>query len=359
MKYVFSRAAALFLVAAIFALTVQATPQLSASCHILMDADTGMIISSNQCHKRALIASTTKIMTAVVVLENMAPTSQIVVPTESVGVEGSSMYLKEGECLTVLDLLYGLLLHSGNDAAVALAVGCCGSVPAFVNKMNEKAQELSLQNTHFENPNGLDGKEHYSSAYDLGCLTAYALKIPEFRQIVSCKTIQIGTRSLRNHNRLLWMEEGIIGVKTGYTKASGRILVSAMEYQGRTMIAVTINDGNDWQDHLSLYQYGKTCYKDRILIEKGSFLGDLPLMEGTKGFLYSEERLSACLLDGEQPLFRIKYPLYPMGSTGISQIDVYIGNLYIGRISAHWEGTYNGTTTKNHSLPRSLLTSYR
>ena len=331
------KAAALILVVALFAFSVQAVPETSATNHILIDGNTGRILSGKNIHKRSLIASTTKIMTAVIVLENMDLNRAIQISKDAVGVEGSSMYLQEGEELLVSDLLYGLMLRSGNDAAVALAIGCCGSVSDFVLKMNEKARSLSLNNTHFENPNGLDGESHYSTAYDLGILTAYALKVPGFREIVSQKEIQAGNRSFRNHNRLLWMDQGIIGVKTGYTKAAGRILVSAMEYQGRTLIAVTINDGNDWQDHLSLYDYGKNCYTERVILPKGAYLGQIPLLDGGNGKLYSNEELLATVTQEEQPTFHMKYPIFPMGKTGIALVDVYCGDLFIGRISARWE----------------------
>ncbi len=355
MKYLFSRAAALFLVAAVFTLTVRATPGVSASCHILMDGNTGAILSEKNIHRRSLIASTTKIMTAVIVLETMDPDQSMTIPKEAVGIEGSSMYLQEGETLKISDLLYGLMLQSGNDAAVALAIGCSGTVPAFVSKMNEKAQTLSLKNTHFENPNGLDGKEHYSTAYDLGVLTAYALKLPGFRDIVSCKEIRIGNRFLRNHNRLLRMNDDIIGVKTGYTKAAGRILVSAMDYHGRTLIAVTINDGNDWQDHLELYAYGRSCYKQQLLFSKGAYLGEIPLLDGGIGAMYAHEDFSPWIAEGEHPTFKIKYPIIAMGTEGVALVDVYMGDLLIGRMTVDWEVKHYGKITKDHIFPGSLL----
>ena len=317
---------------------------------------TGTVLSSKNMHTRSLIASTTKIMTAVIVLENADLGDLITVPKEAVGIEGSSMYLTEGETLSISDLLYGLMLHSGNDAAVALAIACSGSVSNFVDLMNQKAVDLSLMNTHFENPNGLDGSNHFSTAYDLALLTAYALKIPGFREVVSCKEIQIGSRYFRNHNRLLWMADGIIGVKTGYTKAAGRLLVSAMEYQGRTLIAVTINDGNDWQDHLSLYEYGKSCYAYKCLVPKGTLLGQLPLLDGSHCNLISQEDLFAWIMEGETPTFQIKYPMISMSDHGITILYVYVGDLLIKRLTVtREEGINYGTNSKNHILPRSLL----
>ncbi len=322
-----------------------------------MDGNTGTILSGKNIHQRSLIASTTKIMTAVIVLETMDPDQTIMIPNEAVGIEGSSMYLQEGETLTISDLLYGMMLQSGNDAAVALAIGCSGSVTDFVSEMNEKAQALSLNNTHFENPNGLDGKEHYSTAYDLGVLTAYALKLPGFRDIVSCKEIRIGNRFLRNHNRLLRMDQEIIGVKTGYTKAAGRILVSALDYHGRTLIAVTINDGNDWQDHLNLYDYGRSCYQQQLLFSKGAYLGQIPLLDGGLGAIYAKEDLTPWMAKGEHPIFKIKYPIIAMGTEGTAFVDVYVGDLLLGRISMEWERKHYGKITKDHIFPGSLLPS--
>ena len=146
------------------------------------------------------------------------------------------MYLREGEVLSLQELLYGLMLHSGNDAAVALAIYCGGTVEGFAQLMNDKAHRLGLTDTHFENPHGLDSPGHYSTARDLAVLASYAMKNPIFAQTVSAKTVRVGERSLRNHNKLLWRVEGADGVKTGFTKAAGRILVSSATRQGRRLM---------------------------------------------------------------------------------------------------------------------------
>ncbi len=339
MKQVFCRAVALLLVAALFTIPVGAVPSTSALSHILIDGDTGRILAEKDSHRRSLIASTTKIMTALVVLESMDPSQTVRIPREAVGIEGSSLYLKEGEELTVSDLLYGMMLHSGNDAAVALAVCCAGSVPHFAERMNAKAVDLGLTNTHFCNPNGLDGEDHYSTAYDLAMLTAYCLKYPGFRDIVSCKTATIGERSLRNHNRLLWMMDGIIGVKTGFTRAAGRILVSALDYHGRTLIAVTIHDGNDWMDHMSLYEYGKTLYAPRTLVNRGDRIGELPMLHGGVAGIYAQEEVLVYAMAQEKPLLRLKYPVIALGQGGTALVDVYLGDLFVKRIQGTWEDT--------------------
>ena len=166
------------------------------------------------------------------------------------------MYLKEGEVFTLQELLYGLMLSSGNDAAVALAIYCGGTVEGFAALMNDKARNLGLTGTHFENPNGLDSPGHYSTAKDLGTLAAYAMENPIFYKTVSAKNVKVGDRYLTNHNKLLWRYDGCIGVKTGYTRHAGRILVSAAERGESQLIAVTLADPDDWRDHAALLDYG-------------------------------------------------------------------------------------------------------
>lgn len=253
---------------------------ISAQKAILMDAETGRVIYEKDAHSRSLIASTTKIMTALVVCEQCNVLDRMRIPKEAVGIEGSSMYLKEGEVLTVQDLLYGMMLHSGNDAAVALAIYCGGTVEGFAQLMNDKAHRLGLTGTHFENPNGLDSPGHYSTARDLAVLTAYAMKNPIFAQTVSTKNVRVGERSLQNHNKLLWRVDGADGVKTGYTKAAGRILVSSAQRDGRRLICVTINDGNDWADHQSLLNDGFSRYARKQIVTKGDVLGTRAIAGG-------------------------------------------------------------------------------
>ena len=235
--------------------------QLSAAAAILMDADSGEILFEKDAGRCMRIASTTKIMTALVALERAKLTDTITV-TASHMVEGSSMYLKPGETVTVEELLYGLMLCSGNDAALALA-DCCGGLDAFVQAMNEKAAALGMKDTSFANPNGLDDENHYSTARDMAVLSAYAAEDPTFRRICSTKTATVGGRSMTNHNKLLRQIEGCIGMKTGYTKAAGRTLVSCAERQGRRLVAVTLCDGNDWADHKTLYEMGFAAYETK------------------------------------------------------------------------------------------------
>ncbi|MBQ3503884.1 MAG: D-alanyl-D-alanine carboxypeptidase [Oscillospiraceae bacterium] len=246
---------------------------LSAEKAILVDGITGRVIYEKNADRQSLIASTTKIMTALVVCEQCNVLDRMRIPKEAVGIEGSSMYLQEGEILTLQELLYGLMLSSGNDAAVALAIYCGGTVEGFAELMNDKARVLGLHNTHFENPNGLDSPGHYSTARDLAILAAYAMENPVFAKTVSTKTVTVGQRHLRNHNKLLWQVEGADGVKTGFTKAAGRILVSSAKRNDRRLIAVTLNAPSDWQDHSALLEDGFSRYSVQTVVRKGELMG--------------------------------------------------------------------------------------
>ncbi len=264
------------MLAAILLLPLQANG-LSARSAIMLDADTGRVLFEKNARDRSLIASTTKIMTALVICEQCNVLDRVRIPKEAVGIEGSSMYLKEGEILTVQELLYGMMLRSGNDAAMALAIYCGGTMEGFAELMNDKARNLGLKNSHFENPHGLDSPEHYSTAWDLAQLTAYAMENPIFRKTVSAKTVTVGDRALRNHNKLLWSVEGADGVKTGYTKAAGRILVSSATRRGRRIVVVTINAPDDWKDHKALLEKGFSRFAVMTVVEEGTSLGHVQL----------------------------------------------------------------------------------
>ena len=255
----------------------------SAKSAIVIDSYTGRVLYEKNADAQSLIASTTKIMTALVVCEQCNVLDRMQIPIEAVGIEGSSMYLKEGEILTIQELLYGLMLHSGNDAAVALAIYCGGTVEGFAEIMNDKARSLGMTQSHFMNPNGLDCPGHYSTARDMALLASYAMENPIFRQTVSTKTVKIGSRYLTNHNKLLWRVEGADGVKTGYTKAAGRILVSSAFRQGRRLIAVTINDPADWEDHKTLLENGFAQYTVETIVRMGACIGSVEIAGGQSG----------------------------------------------------------------------------
>lgn len=279
MKQWICKTAALLL-AAVFLLPVK-VQALSARRAVVVDGVTGRQLYGLRETEQALIASTTKIMTALVVCEQCNVLDTFCVPRQAVGIEGSSMYLQEGERLSIQELLYGLMLSSGNDAAVALAIYCGGSVESFVALMNDKARALGLTHTHFANPNGLDDPQHYSSAQDLAALAVYAMKNPIFSKTVSTKTVSAGQRYLTNHNKLLWRLAGADGVKTGYTKAAGRTLVSSAVRDGRRLIAVTLDAPNDWQDHGVLLENGFSKYHLQTIVKKEDPIVTIPVLGGS------------------------------------------------------------------------------
>lgn len=241
-------------------------PQASVA---LYDPLSGKFLVEQNAQMRRGMASTTKIMTAWLACELYDPAHTVSVPASWCGVEGSSIYLQPEERVSVEELLYGLLLHSGNDAGVALASMMTGDLPDFVEAMNERAQEIGLLDTHFENPHGLDAETHYSTACDMARLAAAALENELFATIVARKSIRIGSRSFVNHNRLLSMVDGADGVKTGFTKRCGRCLVSSVTRNGRRLIAVTLGAPDDWNDHAALYRMGFARFTQKTILTSG------------------------------------------------------------------------------------------
>ena len=252
----------LFLV--IFSFTTFAidSPSVSARCAALMVADSRELIYGKNEHEQRGVASTTKIMTALLTLECATPQKQVIVTEEMASVEGTSMGLLPGDKVRYHDLVYGMLLASGNDAANTAAISIAGSIPEFAKLMNSRARQIGMQNTSFVTPSGLDDDNHYSTAYDMALLGCEAIKNPDF--LLACSSVQARlcygnepyTRYLSNHNKLLKTFDGAVGIKTGFTKKSGRCLVSAAERNGITLVCVTLNAPNDWQDHKALLEYG-------------------------------------------------------------------------------------------------------
>ena len=242
----------------------RSAPSVSAASAVVIEAETGTVLYQKNMNEQRAMASTTKIMTAILTIEAGDLDTEFTVDSFAIMVEGTSMGLREGDRVSRRDLLYGIMLPSGNDAANAAAVSVAGSIPAFVEKMNAKAKALGLSNTHFVTPSGLDAQGHYTSAYDLAMLTAYAMKNELFREIVSCRSKQLEygnppySRTLYNSNKMLTRYDGAIGVKTGFTDNARRCLVSAAEREGTTLIAVTLNAPDDWNDHARMLDYGFT-----------------------------------------------------------------------------------------------------
>ncbi len=251
-------------------------PQTSAKASVLISADTGEVIFSENADEKLPMASTTKIMSVLLTLESGGLYDEFTVDSNAIKVEGSSMGLCEGDIVTKYALCCGMLLPSGNDAANAAAVHIAGSFEAFADMMNERARKIGLSHTFFVTPSGLEGEGHGSSALDMAMLAREALKNDIFRDI--CSEVNIQTefgnppfkRWLKNTNKLLSMYDGVYGVKTGFTDEAGRCLVSACERDGEDFICVTLNDADDWNDHISLYNYGfETVSNAEIPVPEG------------------------------------------------------------------------------------------
>ena len=247
-----------------------------ASCAIPMDAESGRVLYEQNIHQPRLIASITKLLTALVAVEQGSDLDQVVtVKGEWLGSEGSSIYLKAGEEITLRGLLYGLLLQSGNDAAMAIACHTAGSEADFVALMNARAAELGMKDSSFANPSGLNDDKHYSTAYDMALLAQACLQNETVADICATRSITIGTRTFVNHNKLLYRYGGCVGMKTGFTEKAGRTLVSAATREGQTLICVTLNDGDDWNDHCKLLDYGFETFPRQALCQTGEVLGSV------------------------------------------------------------------------------------
>lgn len=235
---------------------------LSARAAALIDGKSGKVLFEKNKDERLPMASTTKIMTGLLACESKKMKKVVTVSPVASGTEGSSLWLEPGEKQTLENLTYGLMLRSGNDAAVAIAEYLGGSTEAFALMMNERAKKIGVQNTGFQNPNGLDAEGHFTTAYDLALISREAMKNKKFRKIVSTKNKTIPwessewDRSLTNHNKMLWRYEGCNGIKTGFTKKSGRCLVTSAKRGKTELICVTLNAPDDWNDHTKMLDYG-------------------------------------------------------------------------------------------------------
>lgn len=262
-------------------------PSVSGECACVYLPALDCLVYDKNANRRHPMASTTKIMTALVALENSRPEEEVIVAAEAAGIEGSSIYLQAGEVQTMENLLYALLLESANDAAAAIAIHVAGSIDGFAALMNTRAQTLGLRDTHFTNPHGLAAPQHYTTAYDLARITAAAMENEAFFRIVSTKNKMICAadgskpRSLSNHNKLLRSYDDCVGVKTGFTKISGRCLVSAAERDGMLLIAVTLDAPDDWRDHTAMLDYGFSRYEGRVLNDCQGTVFSLPVIGGT------------------------------------------------------------------------------
>lgn len=331
--------AVLFLIPAAYAEESGDPPGLSAVSAILVDGESGRVLYEKNAHEERDIASITKLLTALVAVESVESLEEeVTILPEWTGIEGSSIYLRTGETVTLETLLYGLLLASGNDAAVAVAGYCAGSVDAFVARMNAKAAELGMEHSHFTNPNGLSEEGHYSTAYDMALLARACLENETVAKIVATRSITVGTRTFTNHNKLLWRYEGCIGMKTGYTELAGRTLVSSAQRNGQTLIAVTLCAPNDWADHAALFDYGFETFSSNVLCTAGKELRNIPVQGGLVPFVaaVTADEVRFPLAINETVHVRVTLP------TGI-EAPVAVGDV-LGKLSFYQEDTLIGET---------------
>lgn len=317
----------------------RADVQLNISAHaaVLIDAATGRILYGKNEDQPRLIASLTKIMTAIVAIENGNMNELVKIGPHAVGVEGSSIYLKLGEKIPLKTLLYGLMLRSGNDAAIAIAEHIGGSVEGFVYLMNQKVEHLGLKNTHFTNPHGLDHSEHYSSARDLALVTAYGMKNPIFKEIVGTKEKTVDwpgeewDRKFYNKNKMLTLYPGADGVKTGFTKRAHRTLVSSATRNGVQLIAVTLDDGDDWKDCMELFDYGFKQYGHSSLINKGKVITTIRNADNAKIDIVTSASFPYGMQLKEKTVILEPVISYPLKTARSENIQVGVARIYDGR----------------------------
>lgn len=306
----------------------------SAESSIVLCADTNQVLYGENQHKKMGMASTTKIMTAIIALENGNTTDMVTVSRNASIQEGSSVYLKPNDRVSLSDLLYALMLNSGNDAAMAIAEHIAKTPEAFTVLMNEKATELGCRNTHFNNPSGLPDDDHYSTAHDMAIIMSYAIKNDEFTKIVGTKEHQIETESgvtyLRNHNKLLWQYPTCIGGKTGFTKASGRCFVSCAKKDGVTLVCVTLDAPDDWTDHKNLLDTGFEYMEMTPIISQNEILCTRRI-RGVRLNILAGEDISIALKNGRKHRITIKVNLDETINSEINYgTHLGYGEIYVG-----------------------------
>lgn len=336
---------------------------LSASSAIVMDATSGRILYEESAQEVRSIASITKLMTAFVAVAHWQGSldDPICIPDQWTGAEGSSVYLKGGEIWTLRELLYGLLLASGNDAAEAIAYACGGDMETFVTWMNETADTLEMDNSHFSNPSGLEGEGHYSTAYDMALLACAVLEDETLAEIVSTWSITVVDRTLTNHNKLLQQYEGCTGMKTGYTTVAGRTLVSSAEQDGQTLVAVTLDAPNDWQDHATLLDYGFGQYQMQEITITEEPIATLPVSGSIQRFItvVAEDGFSYPLAEGET--ITTEYTLPNQVSAPLLEGDLagvmsyYLEDTLVGTVNLIYETTIPLDVVEEQSLLEKLF----
>lgn len=333
----------------------------SAKGAILIERDSGRILYSKNAFVKMPEASTTKIMTALLALEYGNLDEVVKVDNKSIGVEGSSIYLKKDEEIILRDLVYGLMLRSGNDAAIAIAIHISGSVEDFTKLMNNKAKQIGANSTNFTNPHGLHNENHYTTAYDLAIITRGALKHEEFRKIVSTVRWLSGRNENKlffNKNKTLWQYEGGDGVKIGFTKKAGRCLVSSATRNDMQLISVVLNDGNWFNDCYRMLDYGFKNYKNIIIYDQNQYVKSIYVKNGKSSSLplVTANDLTIPLTENELKSVktiidvpeRIDAPV--VKGSKIGSIKVYLN----GKLLKKTEIIANRNIKKKNSLEKSI-----
>ncbi|WP_400242081.1 D-alanyl-D-alanine carboxypeptidase family protein [Niallia sp. JL1B1071] len=325
----------------------------SAQSAILMEQDSGRVIFEKAAHTQRRIASITKIMTAILAIESGKLDETVTVSSMAIRAEGSSIYLQEGEKIKLEDLVYGLMLRSGNDAAVAIAETVGGSLDGFVYLMNQKAEEIGMKNTHFANPHGLDDHEdHYSTAYDMALLTRYAMKNDTYKKIAGTESYRSESsnnkwdRVWKNKNKLLTsLYEYSTGGKTGYTKKAKRTLVSTAEKDGVSYIAVTLNDPDDWDDHINMFESAFKQYKMVQVLEEGTI--KTVKNKFYKNKVYLKSAVVFPVTKKEEDLFKVEYKMTKVKKDWqrnqedvpeiVGEAKIYLDDKLVDSVSIHFK----------------------
>lgn len=321
-------------------------PNVSAQSACMLDMSSGKMLYGKKEHEKRPMASTTKIMTAILAIESGKMDQLVTIPASATRVEGTKIYVKTGEKLYLRDLVEGLMLNSGNDAAEAIACFLSGNMNDFAKKMTQKAQQIGAADTQFKNAHGLSQEGHYTTAYDLALITRYALQNKEFARIASMASAQISTYMdartiyLKNHNKLLSLYDGAVGVKTGFTKEAGRCLVGAAKQNGVYVVTVTLKAPNDWQDHIAMFTYAFSHYESRMVFEKNYFLKTAAVQNGEKPYvkLVSQQSAFVTAKKQEKVASYLKYTVPSMVKAPVKKgekigyVDLYVDDLWQKRI---------------------------
>ena len=325
---------------------------ISATTAVLIDQDTGQVLYDKKMHIKRPPASTTKILTAITAIEEADVDDIVKVSRKAAYQEGSSIYLEPGEEITLKELLYGIMLASGNDAAVAIAEHVSDSVDNFAELMNQKAREMGAQNSNFLNPNGLPQSGHYSTAYDLAVIMRYAMNNDLFAKITGTKHKTITWadhdwgRGLRNHNKMLWSYSAATGGKTGYTRAAGRCLVTSAAKGNRRLIAVVLNCPNDWMEIKRLLEYGFSNFKKVKAVRAGETIYKIPVDKSLEKelVLITEDKIDIVIPEGDKVKVKKEIIINPeldlpiKKDKKIGELVIYHENLEVGRtdlLAAH------------------------